>query len=73
MDKEENEGKALWLVTVRGRESRKEEENDGMNDIEKHSFIATIFILRWSWFYLHYYILYFLISDFQHMTVQKVQ
>ena len=46
MDKEENEGKALLLFTVKGRESRKEEENDGMNDIEKHSFIATIFILR---------------------------
>ena len=73
MDKEENEGKSIWLFTVRGRGSRKEVENDGMNDIEKHSFIATIFMLKWSWFYLHYNILYFLISDFQHMTVLKVQ
>ena len=73
MDKEENEGKALLLFTVKGRESRKEVENDGMNVIEIYPFIATILSLRWSWFYLHYYILYFLISDFQHMTVQKVQ
>ena len=73
MDKEENEGKALWLVTVKGRESRKEVENDGMNVIENHPLIARILSLKWSWFYLHYYILYFLISDFQHMTVQKAQ
>ena len=46
MDKEENEGKAIRLFTIKGRGSRKEVENDGMNVIGNHPFIATIFILK---------------------------